>query len=898
MSTRQLAHLSVPIVILGVWTGCGQALDDEEPSGSIQQKAEAEKTERAEKAEAESGPPSAAQTPLDPNTIPKFAHELPIPGELAPTFVTSGGRIIRQEFTVSVAQTSVQMLPPGFPDTTVMAYGGNLKIPGSAATEFGRTVPGPVMENTRGLPTRVFWRNQITTNHFLPIDPTLHWANPNFINPPEPPFNPFPPGYSKALSNVPLVTHNHGLVVLSGFDGVAEEWFTNSPLVTGPSFVSRDYDKPNEQPGTQLFYHDHTMGMTRIGLYSGLLGTGYFIRDPNSPLDKSTSPLPKDAFEIPLVFQDRAFFTDGELNFPRESDNPSNAYWSAGEDSDTVLVNGKVWPNLNVQRRQYRFRMLAGANARTFTLSFDNNGARVPFTIIGSDGGYLPKPQTVDEVTIGITERADVLVDFSKFAPGTRIIMRNSNLREGEDPNNLGVVMRFTVANSPAVTPPPLSASLFPPRATLTADAPRRIKTFHNIFSQDGSQIRLADGIDFTQPTTDFPVVGSTEEWSLVNIVGGADHQVHLHLIEFQVVSRQDFDSDAYLRRWLLLNGHRPVTRPIPVDPAPFLVGPARPPLPYETGWKDTVRVQPGTVVKILARWAPQETPSGGVRPGENQFPLDPTSGPGYLWHCHVVAHEDHDMMRKLPLINLWRSGASYSRGTVISYQNVNYRALADHVSQSTQPPRGSASWERVNNNDGTWQPQITYAAGDRVLDKGQLYVASQTHQAQLDQTPSLESSLWEPLPMTTCGQLARLCQGETDPGASACHDLGKAGDENACGGQFEDCLAACHDNGGSPHEAASPCSGLCTTPRRFDVPDNASFNSGTLGTRETCHETTSQIATGTCNGLGQGRRLTVNGVAVSCNGNNWRLPTQRNHGYCIQTTAHNNGAGSFNARH
>ena len=220
--------------------------------------------------------PSADQEPLDPFTVPKFAHELPIPRVFAPTVITdSQGQVIRHEYTVSVGRTTAQMLPPGFPRTTVMAFGGQVHVPGSSQTAFVRTVPGPVFENTRGIPTRVHWRNEIDSPHFLPVDPTLHFSNPNTIEPPMPPFVPFPPGYDNAQHPVGWVTHTHGLVVRPGFDGTAEEWFTRFGH-RGPSFESQDYDMPNEQAPTQLFYHDHTMGVTRVGVYSGIVGAAYF----------------------------------------------------------------------------------------------------------------------------------------------------------------------------------------------------------------------------------------------------------------------------------------------------------------------------------------------------------------------------------------------------------------------------------------------------------------------------------------------------------------------------------------------------------------------------------------------------------------------------------------------
>ena len=125
------------------------------------------------------------------------------------------------------------------------------------------------------------------------------------------------------------------------------------------------------------------------------------------------SPLPRGEFEIPLVIADRAFFTDGELDFPRESPNPFLPYWDAEDESNVVVVNGKAWPNLNVQRRQYRFRLLAASNMRIWQFQFAArplDGEFLPFTIIGSDGGYLPRPRVVDRFTAGITERTDLLV--------------------------------------------------------------------------------------------------------------------------------------------------------------------------------------------------------------------------------------------------------------------------------------------------------------------------------------------------------------------------------------------------------------------------------------------------------------------------------------------------------
>src|SRR5215470_7544014 len=313
---------------------------------------------------------ASSPSPLDPTTIPMFVTQLPIPHVFAPTVIRDGsGNVIRNEYTITDSQTTVQALPAGFPATTVLAMGGPVT---SGGTFQGS--PAPAFENVRGIPTVVHWRTNIQQPAFLPMDPTIHWADPKAIEKPTPPFNLFPPGYANSQYPVAHVTHTHGLMVLPQMDGTAEEWFTNQQY-RGPSFVTEDYTMPNDQPATQLFYHDHVMGITRLGVYAGEVGAAYFIRDPRTALDGPNTPLPTGQFEIPLTVFPRAFFTDGELNFPPDrgalsagNEAPdNNAYWTPAEKSDTVEVNGVAWPNLNVQRRQYRFRtLMAGNNEMMF----------------------------------------------------------------------------------------------------------------------------------------------------------------------------------------------------------------------------------------------------------------------------------------------------------------------------------------------------------------------------------------------------------------------------------------------------------------------------------------------------------------------------------------------------
>src|SRR5215471_15389082 len=380
---------------------------------------------------AAAGLPPPNEQQLDPGMITKFANELPILPVWAPTVIrNSSGQVIRNEYTINDSEAAVQMLPAGFPPTTVFVQNGPIVGGGNFSGS-----PGATFENTRGIPTVVHWRTNVQQPYFLPVDPTIAWANPQAIEEPLAPFNLFPPGYQNAQFPVARVTHTHGLVVLPQMDGTANEWFTNVQY-RGPSFTTNAYTMPNDQPPTQLFYHDHVLGVTRLGVYGGEVGAGYMIRDPNgTALDGPSSPLPKGQFEVVLGLATRAFFTDGQLHFPPDPGNlnagadapPNIAYWSYNEGADTVVVNGKTWPNLNVQRRQYRFRMLGAANTQLWDMQLVNmtTNAVVPMTIIGSDGGYLPAPQVSPDVQFGITERADVLVDFSQFAAGTKIQMNN-----------------------------------------------------------------------------------------------------------------------------------------------------------------------------------------------------------------------------------------------------------------------------------------------------------------------------------------------------------------------------------------------------------------------------------------------------------------------------------------
>ncbi len=585
---------------------------------------------------------------IDPCSIPKFVNQLAIPSVFKPTIVTDPvtGKEISHNYTITMTEFKQQILPPGFPETVVWGYEGIIIDPDTGEQCYSRSTPGPTFEAVRDISVNVQWVNNLTGANLFAIDPTLHWANPNNIPRPLPPFPEFPPGFPLAQSPVPVVTHLHGAEVRSDSDGNPDSWFTAGEAKIGPGFFTSRYTYPNQQEPTTLWYHDHTLGTTRLNVYAGLAGF-YLLRDPKNPI---APLLPSGPYEIPMVIQDRSFNEDGSLFFPNNGVNPEiHPYWRPSFEGDTIMVNSKVWPNLNVERRQYRFRILNGSNTRTYNMKLSNNQS---FIQIGSDGGFLPYPVTLSELLLAPAERADILMDFSMLEPETTIIMTNdANIPfpngNPPDPNTVGQIMQFTVLDTPVVPPTKLPAKLneIP---VLTPDVPRKILTLNVVSGPNGTLELLLDGQKFVDPISELPEVGSTVEWEIVSLTTGA-HPIHIHLIQFQVKNRQNFDNEKYNEEWVKLNGEPPLQHPtIPLPVEPFLEGnPIDPPM-NERGWKDTVLALPGQVTRLILRFAPQDANPKKIMPGVNLFPFDPTFGPGYVWHCHILDHEDNEMMRPM----------------------------------------------------------------------------------------------------------------------------------------------------------------------------------------------------------------------------------------------------------
>jgi spore coat protein A, manganese oxidase len=611
---------------------------------------------------------------LDPTTIPQFVSQLTKPPVHVPVGTrrepSTGNNLPLYE--VSEKTIQAQILPSGFPTTKVYAYGGvvNFSEPGDPNQEVRTafTFPGPTFEAVRNQRIFVHYSNELEGSLIFPNDPTIMGANVNNAPIPQPPFKPFPPGYGKFQTPIPTVVHLHGGVTPSASDGFPESWFTQDEEKKGPTFTSSTFEYFNAQLATTLWYHDHTLGMTRLLVAAGLEGT-YLLRDNNDPI---APLLPSGKFEMPLMLTDRAFNTDGSIHFTAVGDNPDiHPYWDPEYFGDTIMVNGKVWPNMKVERRQYRFRIVDGSNARFYNLKLSNG---MSFIQIGADGSYLPAPATLTEALIAPAERADILIDFSNVPAGTKIILQNTANApypggDPIDPGTTGTVMQFQVLNTPAVHPHPLPATLItiPTLIETEGIGNPKLFTLNEQESDTGNPVAvLLDGQHFDADITEIPRVATTEAWYLQNLSEDA-HPIHLHLVEFQLEDRQDIDTVRFKAYWESLNGSTlPLNHPTiranvetPVfDPATgtthdFLTGPSEPPSPRESGWKDTFVAPPHQVTRVRVRFAPQYSKEANLVPGVNPFPFDPTAGPGYVWHCHILDHEDNDMMRPMKMTTM-----------------------------------------------------------------------------------------------------------------------------------------------------------------------------------------------------------------------------------------------------
>jgi spore coat protein A len=526
-------------------------------------------------------------------TLQKFKDELPRLYIATPKASTPNED--RYEIRMSEIQHRFHSDMPTLP---VWAYAGSY--------------PGPIIDAKSGRTVEIKWINQLPLTGNFPFT----------IDVPPMPTADMGTGTMHTAKPGHAVVHLHGAHCPSESDGLPD-MFTH-PEGSGHSPTSATYLYPNRQPAATLWFHDHVMGMTRLNVYAGLAGV-YLLRDKH----EASLNLPKGAYEVPLIIQDRMFDS---------ATNPQALLYqtSAAQPEffgDHIVVNGKVWPKLSVEARRYRFRVCNGSNSRFYALALSPLSATqtCPSAFqIGSDGGFLPAPvplcsNGLPELLLAPGERADMIIDFSGCTAGDEIVLANDAAAphpDGDTPSaDTGQVLKFVVVpktgTDTSVVPAGLPCNLktkidehYVPLRNVVAVAailaaegmpPINTRYMRLIETKDanGNPLEvLLNGKHYVDPVSEDPKLDSIEIWELDNLTGDT-HPIHLHLVQFQVLDRKRKDNGSYT----------------PVDP-------------NELGWKDTVRCPPGEITRIIARF---------------------TGYTGrYVWHCHMLEHEDHDMMRPL----------------------------------------------------------------------------------------------------------------------------------------------------------------------------------------------------------------------------------------------------------
>lgn len=618
----------------------------------------------------------AAAATIDPNTIPKYVTPLFVLPAMPPTRVLAD----HIEYQVAERRMSAQVLPAGMPKSTVNGYGN----PNIGATFHA---PSFTIENTANKQSRVTWMNQMTDSlgNFLPplftTDPTIHWANPPggvSGRDSTPTFSSTPPPYTGPQ---PMIVHLHGAHDFEESDGLPETWFLANArnIPTGYATSGTDYSGfkaealrrwgvnwapgtltsvyPNTQRAGSLWFHDHVLGMTRLNVHSGLYGF-YIISGGDADLPAGMLPGPrpmpgdppgKKYYDICLALSDQSFNPDGSLFFPSTSNltgpyipaSDVPPYWNSNFQGTVSMVNGNTWPVLNVEPRRYRFRILDANNFRAMTLKIVTDPiarpgkVAVPTWVIAADaGGLFPKAQpmhTLPDAQSGIfmvtSERVEVVVDFTNVPVGTELFLIN-DLVSGDsstptnDVNNVGQIMKFKVVplqGTDTSLPPdqlPLPARRVLGNPTEVHRVSMNVIQNPNTTNPEQDRFQMgrvdANGVNhlerWTDPISQIVTDGAVAQWEVWNvpnplpgIAGG--HAFHIHLVEFQVTGREKLD---------------------PTTGQPTGV-PGTPIRPWETGEKDTVFAPNGEITRFIA-------------------PFDLVSR--YIYHCHFVDHEDHEMMR------------------------------------------------------------------------------------------------------------------------------------------------------------------------------------------------------------------------------------------------------------
>ena len=425
-------------------------------------------------------------------------------------------------------------------------------IPGLQTMVWGYngSVPGPTFRVTKGRRAVVRQVNNLPSRH--PVLDYTPWTS----------------------------VHLHGSASLPQYDGYASD-------ISNPG-QWKDYVYPNVQHARTLWYHDHGVHHTAQNVFMGLAGM-YIMTDAV----EQALPLPHGDYDVPLIVSDMMFNADGSLLFTLDED--------SGFYGDVIAVNGRPWPLMKVQRRKYRFRILNASVSRSYRWSLSDGR---PMTVVATDAGLMAGPRNVTSIRHAPAERYEVVIDFARYAPGTRITLRNSSPKNNVNFANVDKVMAFEVTGDPfdpANNEVPAVLEPDQPAMSLTAADSMRTRQF--VFRRDGGEWVINNRTWEDVVRSNFTLALATtnkndvETWELRNPSGGWHHPIHVHLVDFKILSR---------------NG--------------------QPAQPWEQGAKDVVFLGENETIKLLIKF------DGGF--GK------------YMMHCHNLVHEDHDMMGQFVVLN------------------------------------------------------------------------------------------------------------------------------------------------------------------------------------------------------------------------------------------------------
>lgn len=602
----------------------------------------------------------------DPAAQPLFTN-------FAPNAMSAGFKYVpRRNRLFIAARQAVQMTGLIGADgvtpvpTTVWGYG----TPFGGVTWPGRTIERHVND----APLRITWLNQLRRGfrvlpHLLPVDDSLHWAYSL-------------PGYERKSikkHGVPIVPHVHGGKNDSDSDGNPEYFFSPGFRVRGPRWVGATYKYGgpdwNNAAG-MMWYHDHALGLTRLNVYAGLAGFFPLRDDNDTGQADNLLGLPADPYELGFAVQDRMFRNTGELFYPAFPGDPAYDDFITGQGvvlppdfgptalaeffGDHIVVNGIIWPKYSVEQRQYRVRLLNGSDSRFMRLKLKvvtagatdlALGTEVPFYVIGSDQSLLTNAAVVNEVDFMPGERLDLVIDFKDVPSGSRVIVENllGDSPFGGDlpgPDDLfpdrrtDRVMAFDVELplNPMVPDTNISDDYFLGGGAAVVAEPIRTRKLALFEGSDafgrlqpllgtaepGTDVEgsLVNGaMPFHMPITENPAVDETEVWEIYNATGDA-HPIHVHLVHFEVINREGYTADVIEQPTTQAGGEAGIgfrLENIATD------GNVRDPATSEQTRRDMVMALPGEVTRI-------------------KMTFDKAGR--YMWHCHILSHEDSDMMR------------------------------------------------------------------------------------------------------------------------------------------------------------------------------------------------------------------------------------------------------------